>query len=43
MDLKETVNSIFVAHDVMRGARGKALAVFTLKWSKTITPEKFIS
>ena len=30
MDLKETVNSIVVADDVMRGARGKALAVFTL-------------
>jgi hypothetical protein len=43
MDLKETVNSIVVAHDVMRGARGKALAVVTLKWSKTITSYKFIS
>jgi hypothetical protein len=30
MDLKETVNSIDVADNVMRGARGKALAVFTL-------------
>ena len=30
MDLKETVNSIDVADNVMRGTRGKALAVFTL-------------
>jgi hypothetical protein len=30
MDLKETVNTIVVADNVMRGARGKALAVFTL-------------
>jgi hypothetical protein len=51
MDLKETVNSIVVADaleallkvHVMRGARGKALAVFTLEWSKTITSDNFIS